>query len=323
MKAGPGRAGDMTDTLVLVPGLNCTARLFEPQIAALGAGREILIADHARDDTMAAIARRLLDRAPESFALAGLSMGGYIALEVMRQAPERVARLALLDTNARADTDEQRRSREREIALAEAKRFAQACEARWARSVHPDRRSDPELRQVYDLMAAETGPEVFVRQLRAIMGRRDSRPALPAIRVPTLIVVGDADELTPPEQAREMAVLVPAATLVVVPRCGHLSIARTAASRERGARDLAWLLGVPRRGAGVELDLVDRAGDRRLAGFRRRGRKARQAALIEAVGQVVRRQEGQDADRDHGLDGRDQERPVVATEETEHGVAPA
>ena len=125
----------MTETLVLVPGLNCTARLFEPQIAALRAGREILIADHARDDTMAAIARRLLDRAPERFALAGLSMGGYIALEVMHQAPERVARLALLDTNARADTDEQRLSREREIALAEGDRFAQVCEARWARSV--------------------------------------------------------------------------------------------------------------------------------------------------------------------------------------------
>ena len=182
---------------MLVPGLNCTARLFEPQIAALRAGREILIADHARDDTMAAIARRLLDRAPERFALAGLSMGGYIALEVMHQAPERVARLALLDTNARADTDEQRLSREREIALAEGDRFAQVCEARWARSVLPERRSDPELRQVYDLMAAETGPEVFARQLRAIMGRRDSRPTLPAIRVPTLIVVGDADELDP------------------------------------------------------------------------------------------------------------------------------
>jgi pimeloyl-ACP methyl ester carboxylesterase len=213
----------MTDTLVLVPGLNCTARLFEPQIAALGAGREILIADHARDDTMAAIARRLFERAPERFALAGLSMGGYVALEVMHQAPERVARLALLDTNARADTDEQRLSREREIALAEEERFAQVCEARWARSVLADRRSDPELRQAYDLMAAETGPEVFVRQLRAIMGRRDSRPTLPAIRVPTLIVVGDADELTPPEQAREMAGLIPAAALAVVPRCGHLS----------------------------------------------------------------------------------------------------
>jgi pimeloyl-ACP methyl ester carboxylesterase len=141
----------------------------------------------------------------------------------MHRAPERVARLALPDTNARADTDEQRRGREREIALAEGERFAQVCEARWARSVLPDRRSDPALRQVYDRMAAETGPEVFARQLRAIMGRRDSRPMLAAIRVPTLVVVGDADELTPPEQAREMAGLIPTAALAVVPRCGHLS----------------------------------------------------------------------------------------------------
>src|SRR5215207_10227449 len=90
----------MADTLVLVPGLACTRALFEPQAAALRAGREIVVADHARDDTMAAIAARLLAAAPVRFALAGLSMGGYIALEAMRQAPERVTRLALLDTNA-------------------------------------------------------------------------------------------------------------------------------------------------------------------------------------------------------------------------------
>jgi pimeloyl-ACP methyl ester carboxylesterase len=172
---------------------------------------------------MAAIARRLLAEAPETFALAGLSMGGYLALEVVRQAPERVTRLALLDTNARADTDEQRRNREREIALAEGGRFREACDARWEKSVHPDRLADPELRQIYDLMAEETGPEVFVRQLRAIMSRRDSRPMLPEIRVPTLILVGEEDELTPPEQAREMAGLIPGATLVTVPACGHLS----------------------------------------------------------------------------------------------------
>jgi len=213
----------MAETLVLAPGLNCNARLFEPQIAALGAGYEILVADHTGDDTVAAIARRLLERAPETFALAGLSMGGYIALEVMRQAPGRVTRLALLDTNARADTDEQRRNREREIALAQAGRFAKVCEARWEKSVHPDRRSDLELRRVYDLMVQETGPEVFVRQLRAIMSRRDSRPMLPAVDVPTLIVVGEEDALTPPDQAREMAGLIPGANLVAVPRCGHLA----------------------------------------------------------------------------------------------------
>ncbi|HEX8167856.1 MAG TPA: alpha/beta fold hydrolase [Beijerinckiaceae bacterium] len=213
----------MAETLVLAPGLNCTRRLFEPQIAALGANRDILVADHTRDGDMAAIARRLLAAAPERFALAGLSMGGYLTLEVMHQAPGRVTRLALLDTNARADTDEQRRNREREIALAEGGRFREVCAARWEKSVHPDRRSDPELRRVYDLMAEETGPEVFVRQLCAIMGRRDSRPGLAAIRVPTLVLVGAEDALTPPEQAAEMAGLVPGAALVAVPACGHLS----------------------------------------------------------------------------------------------------
>jgi pimeloyl-ACP methyl ester carboxylesterase len=219
----PGKGADMAESLVLAPGLNCTYRLFEPQIAALGQDREIVLADHTRDDDMAAIARRLLAAAPERFALAGLSMGGYLALEVVRQAPERVTRLALLNTNAHADTDEQRRNREREIEFAEGGRFREVCDARWEKSVHPDRLADPELRRVYDLMAEETGPAVFVRQLRAIMSRRDSRPMLPTIRVPTLILVGDSDALTPPEQAREMAGLILGATLVTAPACGHLS----------------------------------------------------------------------------------------------------
>src|SRR3954452_8025064 len=145
----------MTDTLVLVPGLNCTARLFEPQVAALRAGREILIADHARDDTMAAIARRLLDRAPERFALAGLSMGGYIALEIMHQAPERVTRLALLDTNARADTDEARTNRLRPIALAESGRFPEVHAALWPNFVHAERRGDADLERIVAAMGRE------------------------------------------------------------------------------------------------------------------------------------------------------------------------
>jgi pimeloyl-ACP methyl ester carboxylesterase len=229
----------MAETLVLAPGLNCTRRLFEDQIAALGPDRPVFVADHARDDDMAAVARRLLAAAPEKFALAGLSMGGYIALEVVRQAPGRVTRLALLDTNARADTDAQRRSREGEIALVEAGRFRDVCDARWRKSVHPDRLGDAGLRRTYDLMAQETGPEVFVRQLRAIMSRRDQRPGLPAIGVPTLVLVGDADELTPPWQAREMAGLIPGAAIVAVPACGHLSTLER--PREVEAALAAWL----------------------------------------------------------------------------------
>jgi pimeloyl-ACP methyl ester carboxylesterase len=129
----------MPETLVLVPGLACTRALFEPQIAALGTRREIFVADHTRDDTMAAIAARLVAAAPERFALAGLSMGGYIALEVVRQAPERATRLALLDTNAVADTQERRQLREKQIALSRSGRFGEFMEEIWRKAVHPRR----------------------------------------------------------------------------------------------------------------------------------------------------------------------------------------
>ncbi len=211
------------DTLVLVPGLNCTERLFEPQIAALRDRLDVMIADHRRDDSMVGIARRLLAAAPSRFALAGLSMGGYVALEVMRQAPERVSRLALLDTNARADTEEARANRQRLIALAERGRFDEVHAALWPRLVHPKRRDDASLERIVRDMAEVTGPEAFVRQQRAILGRSDLRPTLAAIAVPTLVLVGEDDALTPPDLSREMAQAIPGATLVVVPDCGHLS----------------------------------------------------------------------------------------------------
>lgn len=213
----------MAETLVLVPGLNCTARLFEAQRTAFGTRRPLQIADHSGDDTMAAIAARLLAAAPERFALAGLSMGGYVALEVMHQAPERVTRLALLDTNATADSDERREAREQQINLARSGRFGEVVDAIWPKSVHPAQLGDPKLRRTYDLMAEETGPETFIRQTRAIMSRRDSRPMLASVSVPTLVLVGEQDALTPPEQAREMAGLIEGARLAVVPSCGHLS----------------------------------------------------------------------------------------------------
>jgi pimeloyl-ACP methyl ester carboxylesterase len=213
----------MAETLVLIPGLACTSRLFEPQIAAFGAERTIMIADHTRDDSVAAIAARLLREAPERFAVAGLSMGGYIALEVMRQAPERVARLALLDTSARPDSVEASQDRERLIALAEAGRFEDIHSKLWPRLVHPDRQADQNLQEVVLGMMREMGAEAYIRQQRAIMARADSRPNLPGIEVPTLVLVGEGDAITPPEIAREMAEMIEWASLIVVPDSGHLS----------------------------------------------------------------------------------------------------
>jgi pimeloyl-ACP methyl ester carboxylesterase len=213
----------MSGTLILVPGLNCTRRLFEPQIEALSRSRTVLVADNTTDESISAMARRLLADAPERFALAGLSMGGYVALEVLRQAPGRVDALALLDTTARPDTEGSRDSRERLISLAESGRFEQVHSLLWPRLVAPARRGDRPLESIVLAMMRDTGPEAFIRQERAIMGRPDSRPDLPALEIPTLVLVGEDDAITPPEHAREMAEMIEWASLVVVKKAGHLT----------------------------------------------------------------------------------------------------
>lgn len=213
----------MSETVIFVPGLNCTRDLFEPQIAALSSKRPIQVADHRHDASLGAIAERLLAASSERFALAGLSMGGYIALEVMRRAPERVTRLALLDTSARPDTSEARANRERMIDLAGSGRFEEVCDLLWSRLVHPDRQSDRDLERRVQTMARDTGPDVFVQQQRAIIARPDSRPSLAEVEVPTLVLVGADDVITPKEVAREMAELIRGADYVEIPHCGHLS----------------------------------------------------------------------------------------------------
>ena len=213
----------MAETLVLIPGLACTSRLYEPQIAALSPGRSIIVADHTRDDSIRGIAARLLQDAPERFSLAGLSMGGYIALEVMRQAPQRVERLALLDTSARPDSPEASRDRERLIALAEAGRLEDIHSKLWPRLVHPAHQADEALQDLVIGMMQETGADAYIRQQRAIMTRADSRPLLPGIEIPTLVLVGEGDAITPPDIAREMAEMVEWASLVIIPESGHLS----------------------------------------------------------------------------------------------------
>jgi pimeloyl-ACP methyl ester carboxylesterase len=208
---------------VLVPGLLDTARLYEPQLEPLWRLGPVLLANHTLDDNLSAIARRILEAAPPRFALIGLSMGGYISFEILRQAPERVQKLVLLDTTARADTPEQTQARREQMQLARGGRFLEALEAMVPRLVHRQHLHDRALRATLLSMAEQLGVEVFVRQQTAIMGRPDSRPMLGAIRCPTLVVVGDGDELTPPDRAREMASGIPGARLAIVPECGHLS----------------------------------------------------------------------------------------------------
>jgi len=173
---------------------------------------------------MADIAGRLLRAAPfETFALAGLSMGGYVAFEVMRQAPERVIGLALLDTSARADTPEQSRSRMEFISLAERGRFLGVTDALLPRLVHPSRLRDRELVETIKQMAKNVGKEAFIRQERAIMSRPDSWPLLRKIACPTVVLCGRQDVLTPLERHEEIAEAVSGATLEIIENCGHLS----------------------------------------------------------------------------------------------------
>jgi pimeloyl-ACP methyl ester carboxylesterase len=203
--------------------LLCTPRLYLEQVPALWRLGPVMIADHTRDDSMERIARRILSQAPARFALVGLSMGGYVSFELLRQAPERVAKLALLDTTARPDAPEQSAQRKLQIELARAGRFAEVSDLLFPKFVAASRRMDEPLRALVRRMAEETGPEAFVRQQTAIMSRPDSRPGLAAIGCPTLVLVGERDELTPPERADEIAAAVPDARLVRVPEAGHLS----------------------------------------------------------------------------------------------------
>lgn len=209
--------------IVLIPGLNCSARLYADQIPALWQFGPVTVADHRRDNSIAGIARRILASAPPRFALAGLSMGGYIAFEILRQAPGRVAKLALLDTGPGAEVPERTEQRKPLIELARQRRFGEITEDQYPWLVHRKRHADAPLKAAVRAMNEETGPEAYIRQQQAIMARRDSRPGLKAIACPTLVLVGDDDRLTPPELSHEMAKGIPGARLVVVPDSGHLS----------------------------------------------------------------------------------------------------
>lgn len=209
--------------LLMIPGLLCNAELFEAQRVALARSVECTVADHARAASMADIARQILAEAPATFALAGLSMGGYVAFEILRRAPERVERLALIDTSARPDLPEQTENRERLVGLARRKGITVPAREMYPKLVAPSRQNDIALRAVFTRMAEATGVDGFARQQGAIAGRPDSRPLLGAIACPTLVIVGDEDTLTPPDVAREMASAIPGARLGVVTGCGHLS----------------------------------------------------------------------------------------------------
>jgi len=208
---------------LLIPGLACTAELFAPQIPGLWAHGPVAVASTLEGGTMVDLAAAILSGAPPRFALAGLSMGGYIALEIVRLAPDRVSRLALLDTSARPDTPEQSEVRRGLISRAQAGGFGAVLAETAPRLLHPDHQTDPTLLATQVRMGLAVGARAYASQQTAIISRVDSRPHLSAVAVPTMVLVGDGDVLTPPDRAIEMASAIPGARLEIIEGAGHLT----------------------------------------------------------------------------------------------------
>ncbi|MGH6660827.1 MAG: alpha/beta fold hydrolase [Rhodospirillales bacterium] len=209
--------------LILLPGLLCDAALWGHQTETLADVADATVADLTRDDTIAAMAARVLKAAPGKFALAGLSMGGYVAQEIMRQAPARVTRLALIDTSSRADDEAQRSRRYALLSQLEHGDFKGVTTRLLPLLIHRDRLADEALVGVVRASAAHVGRDAYRRQQHAILGRPDGRADLRKIACPTLVMCGRQDALTPLPLHEEMAAEIPRASLVVVEDCGHLA----------------------------------------------------------------------------------------------------
>jgi pimeloyl-ACP methyl ester carboxylesterase len=209
--------------LFLLPGLLNDARLWQHQISGLSDMADASVADLTRADSISSLASAALAQAPtERFALAGLSMGGCVALEIMRHAPERVLGLALLNTTARPDTPQATEDRRNLMQLAETN-FPAVIDTLLPRLVHPSRLHDDSIIDVITAMANSVGKEAFIRQQRAMIGRIDSRPFLHQIKCPTLVLCGREDVITTIEVHQEMVTGIPGSSLAIIEECGHLS----------------------------------------------------------------------------------------------------
>ncbi|HEY6339996.1 MAG TPA: alpha/beta hydrolase [Bryobacteraceae bacterium] len=213
--------------LVLIPGLMCDETVWKTQVDALSDLAECRIAAHNGLDSLPAMAAAILEDAPPKFALAGHSMGGRVAFEVFRQAPERVERLAILDTKyqplaAGESGEEEKAGRYRLLEKARSE-GVRAMAADWVQGmIHPDRRNDSALvSAILDMFERKTA-QIFEAQIRALLNRSDAAPLLSQIRVPTLILCGREDSWSPPQPHEEMAARIPASRLVVIEKSGHM-----------------------------------------------------------------------------------------------------
>ena len=229
----------MAEPLVFLPGMMCDARLFGPQIAELSADHCVTVAPVTQGERIEEIASGLLDQLPARFALAGLSMGGIVAMELLRRAPDRITRIALMDTNTLAETPPVAAAREPQIVGVRTGRLEQVMrEEMKPHYLAPG----PHRAEVLDLvmdMALTLGADTFVRQSRALQRRRDQQGTLRKCKVPTLVLCGAHDALCPVKRHTFMAELIPYAKLVILENAGHLPTLETPAETTQALRD--WL----------------------------------------------------------------------------------
>lgn len=227
--------------LVLLPGMMCDARLFGPQIATLSGRIEVMVPTLTAHDTMYGLARDVLATAPPKFALAGLSMGGIVAMEMLAQAPERITHLALMDTNPLAESEEVQDRRLLHMAAVEGGHLARVMQE----EMKPNYLADgPEKDAILDLcmtMALTLGPEAFIRQSLALRDREDRQNVLRKVDVPSLVLCGRHDRLCPVHRHELMHELIPGSDLCIVEEAGHLPTLERPLETSAALSD--WLFG--------------------------------------------------------------------------------
>lgn len=212
----------MGEPVVFLPGMMCDARLFSHQFLALNSDHAVMVAPLTGASTIGALAARVLDAAPKRFALAGLSMGGIVAMEMMGRAPDRISRLALMDTNPLAETPQVAAAREPHIVGVQSGRLEEIMRDEMKPRYLAPGPGRVEVMNVVMEMARHLGPSTFVAQSRALQRRPDQQKVLRGIKVPTLVLCGEHDELCPVKRHEFMAELIPGAELKIIEGAGHL-----------------------------------------------------------------------------------------------------
>jgi pimeloyl-ACP methyl ester carboxylesterase len=215
----------MTDkpALILLPGQLCDAALWDSQVRALADHAQVAVADLTADDAVGAMAERALADAPARFAVCGLSLGGYVAFEIVRRAPTRVTHLALMNTSARADEAQQAKLRQKRVASARIGTFKGVTPHFLPSIVSPANAANPAIADIVLAMTERVGRVAYERQQMAAVTRPDCRDLLPSITVPTLVIGGLQDRVTPPALQEEIAAKIPGARLMLLDNCGHLA----------------------------------------------------------------------------------------------------